>query len=517
MANVGNKKQFIVYILLLLAIILILNIISKNLFTRLDVTDNNMYSLSNSSKNIIEKLDGRLVAKVFFSDDLPGKAANSRRYLQDMLEEYSAYSGGNFNFEFINPDDDKDAQKEAQNFGIPPVQIQVIENDKMEIKNVYMGLTLLYNDKKEVLPVIETTDGLEYTITTAIKKITSTGMNKIGFVTKNKDIKAHQKMRQVLSETYNISNVDLKNDIPVDINTLLINGFTDSLSEKELYNLDQFVMKGGNLMISQGKLDAKLQEGYAEEIQSNIFDLLANYGIEINNDMIIDQDCGQIQMSQNQGIFRRVNSVDYPPFPIIHKFNKENIIVKNLESARLFFANEISAKDTSENFTPLLITSDKSGSLKGPRYNIYPMNNPGMKFFSSSSKTVAALFSGQFNSLFNKVESDLISDKFLPKSANSQILLIGSSDFFNDNAAGGVPENIEFILNSIDYLSGDSELIGIRSRGVTARPLEKVSDSSKKIWKWVNILLPALLVILFGLFRWKTNRSKRNFLEELYG
>ncbi|MBN2789960.1 MAG: Gldg family protein [Candidatus Delongbacteria bacterium] len=517
MANVINKKQFTTYILLLLAIILVLNIVSKNLFTRLDVTDNSMYSLSESSKNIIEKLDDRLIAKVFFSEDLPGKAANSRRFLQDMLEEYSAYSGGSFNFEFINPDDDKDYQKEAMNFGIPPVQIQVVENDKLEIKNVYMGLVLLYNDKKEVLPVIETTDGLEYTITTAIKKITSTGMNKIGFVTRNTDPKAHQKMREILSETYNISNVDLNNDIPVDINTLLINGFTDSLSENELYNLDQFIMKGGNIMLSQGKLDAKLQQGYAEEVNSNIFELLENYGIEINKDMIIDQDCGQIQMSQSQGIFRRVNSVEYPPFPVIHKFNKENIIVKNLESARLFFANEVTPRDTIKNFTPLLLTSDKTGTLQGPRYNIYPMNNPGMKFFSSSSKTVGALISGQFSSFFNKIESELITDKFLPRSSNSNILIIGSTDFFNDAAAGGVPENIEFILNSIDYLSGDSELIDIRSRGITARPLEKVSDGGKKIWKWVNILLPALLVILFGLFRWKTNRSKRNFLEELYG
>ncbi|RKY52296.1 MAG: hypothetical protein DRP89_07910, partial [Candidatus Neomarinimicrobiota bacterium] len=75
----------------------------------------------------------------------------------------------------------------------------------------------------------------------------------------------------------------------------------------------------------------------------------------------------------------------------------------------------------------------------------------------------------------------------------------------------------DFILNGIDYLSGDRELLEIRSRGVTARPLDQLSDGTRRFWKWLNILLPALLVVFLGLYRWKRNSDKRKILEEVYG
>jgi len=84
MTIIANKKQFTLYIIMLAVIIVIFNFVSRALFVRFDLTENNMYSLSNSSKKVIEKLDDRMVAKVFFSKDIPGQLANSRRYLQDL-------------------------------------------------------------------------------------------------------------------------------------------------------------------------------------------------------------------------------------------------------------------------------------------------------------------------------------------------------------------------------------------------------------------------------------------------
>ena len=78
-------------------------------------------------------------------------------------------------------------------------------------------------------------------------------------------------------------------------------------------------------------------------------------------------------------------------------------------------------------------------------------------------------------------------------------------------------KNHIFILNSIDYLVGDQDLIALRSREITSRPLEDLSDASKKTWKWVNISAPSLLVIGFGLVRIRKQKNRSNVLEELYG
>ena len=126
-----NKKSFLTYIGIVVAILVLLNIVSRSLFFRWDLTENKMYSLSDSSKSVVEKIDDRLTMKVYFSDNLPGEYGNNRRYLQDILEEYAAYSDGNIHFEFYHTDDDEKMQEDAQKSGIQPVQLQVIENDNI--------------------------------------------------------------------------------------------------------------------------------------------------------------------------------------------------------------------------------------------------------------------------------------------------------------------------------------------------------------------------------------------------
>ena len=180
--NMDFKKSVIVQGMLLIVILFLLNGISRNYFFRWDLTDNDMYSLSPSSESVVEQVDDLLTMKVYFSDDLPGEYANNRRYLQDILEEYAAYSGGNIHFEFHRPNDDEKIQEDAQKSGIQPVQLQVIENDNLEIKRVYMGMVFLYEDERETIPVIQTTTGLEYDITTKIKKMVDSDKKTLGIV-----------------------------------------------------------------------------------------------------------------------------------------------------------------------------------------------------------------------------------------------------------------------------------------------------------------------------------------------
>ena len=537
MTQIHNKKQFTTYILLVLAIIVIFNIAFRSLFFRLDLTKDNVYSLSNSSKNVIKKLDDRMIAKVFYSDNLPGQYANSRRYLQDLLEEYQAYSKGKFHFEFINPDEDEEAKKSAQSYRIPPIQLQVIENDKLEVKKVYMGLVLLYNDKTETLPVIQNSTGIEYDLTAAIKKLTAVDMTSIGIYSGKADISTEQ-LQQLLRQTYKVRSVDIAREIPTDITTLLVNGINDSLYMDELYNLDQYIMRGGKLFLGVSRVKAQLQQGIGHEIKSNFYDFLAHYGIKVGKEILIDKRCGQIQIQQKQGFFSFTSAIPYPPFILVQKFNKDNIIVKDLEEARFFFTNPISSDKKDDNFIPLMSTSDQTGFLRVTQvptqifgqyrmsegYNITPdiknspqYTNPEMRNFTEKSQSLAALFTGNFTSYFADSTARNKETTFISSTDNGEIIVVGDNEFLNDQGAGGIESNLKFIINGIDYLSGDQELIEIRSRGASSRPLDELSTSARRFWKWLNILLPSLFVIFYGLFRMKRNKEKRRVVEVMYG
>jgi ABC-type uncharacterized transport system involved in gliding motility auxiliary subunit len=178
-----NKQPIFIKTLLILSILVLINILGLRFFHRFDLTENRMFTLSEASKSLIKSLDDKFTVKAYFTSDLPPEYANNRRELKDLLDEYRAYGGGNFQYEFIDPGKKEELEQEAQKYGIPPVQVQVLKEDKLQIEKAYMGMVFLFGDKQERVPVIQSTSNLEYEISSAVKKMTSAELKKIGFLT----------------------------------------------------------------------------------------------------------------------------------------------------------------------------------------------------------------------------------------------------------------------------------------------------------------------------------------------
>ena len=167
--------KFSIYLLVLV----LLNIAGLTLFFRWDLTSNRIYSLSETSKQVVATLQEPLTIKVFFTKNLPAPHNNTERYLHDLLEEYALHSNRNFNYRFfdVSPQEGdvglqaSENQQQATDYGINPVQIQAIEEDEVKFKRAYMGLALIHGDVVEQIPTITTIDGLEYKLTTAIQKL----------------------------------------------------------------------------------------------------------------------------------------------------------------------------------------------------------------------------------------------------------------------------------------------------------------------------------------------------------
>ncbi|MGD9971676.1 MAG: Gldg family protein, partial [Desulfatirhabdiaceae bacterium] len=183
----ANRIKFLAYLVL----IVLVNIAGLTLFTRMDLTENDMFSLSDISQTVVKTLSEPLTIHVFFTKNLPAPHNGTERYLHDLLEEYAIYANRNFNYQFhdVNPDvagsaaGAAETQRLAETYGINPVQIQAIENDEIKFQRAYMGLVIVHGDLVEKIPAITTTDGLEYKLTTAIQKLN----NKISALLRVKD------------------------------------------------------------------------------------------------------------------------------------------------------------------------------------------------------------------------------------------------------------------------------------------------------------------------------------------
>ncbi|MCD6177433.1 MAG: Gldg family protein [Candidatus Cloacimonetes bacterium] len=510
------KKKITIDLIILIAILIFVNLISISIFKRFDLSRGKIYSLSSSSKTTVKNLEDRLIIKAYFSKNMPGEYADSRRFVQDILSEYQAYSKGNLKFEFLDPADEQELKKEAQQNGIMPVSMRVVENDKLEIREVYMGLVFSYQDKIEILPMIKNTQGLEYDITSKIKKITANGLKKIAFFDTGNN--KFETIRQFLSESYEISEIDLTKPVENNVDALIISGIEDSLEISQLVNIDQYLMQDGNIILFQDKIVTDIQQMSATPINSNLFRLLSAYGITIKPNLVIDAQCGQVTVQQQRGMFRMQTPVNYPFFPVINNVNKENIIVKNLDYMQLIFASEIDTTNIGGDiyFEPLLYTSANSGEITMPQLNIsyQPYMNIDLnKMLKDKPKVVAGIYSGKFVSNFINHTKE---ENAVGSTESGKILLVSDSDFIKEGAGAGVQGNRDFVLNAVDYMVSDGTLIEIRSRETQFTPLKEVKSGTRKFVRWVNILFSSLLLILFGILHYRKELKRRKHIGELY-
>jgi ABC-2 type transport system permease protein len=164
---------------LYLAVVVLLNLAARTVYTRIDLTDHQIYSLSGISRKVVATLSEPLTIKVFFTQELPAPHNSTELYLQDLLKEYALHGNKQFNYRFYNVspeteglgDNTRANRDMARDYGIDPIQIQVFEKDAVKFKQAYMGMVLIHGDIVERIPTITSTDGLEYKITTAIQKL----------------------------------------------------------------------------------------------------------------------------------------------------------------------------------------------------------------------------------------------------------------------------------------------------------------------------------------------------------
>lgn len=498
-----NKTNFGVTAAIVIGILVALNFLSYQIFYRFDLTQNKDYSISKASKKVAGGLDDIINIKVYFSEELPSQYITLRQGVGDVLDEYADYANGKIKVEFIDPKDDSEMRRELYALGIPELQFNVLEKDKYQVVNGYLGMAVKYGDKTEAIPVIEDTKNLEYQITLAIKKITSAEMASVGIVISNgaPDLKKEISIAgEELLKLYNIREVDLKamKGIPEDIDVLIIAGPEEKFSEDELKAIDNFFMAGRSLMVLADGV--KLGEGLtAADNDTGLDKLLEKYGAKINRDLVMDASSAMASFSQGFFTF----STNYPFWPKIVKsgFDQENPATAKLENLVLPWASSVEILtdkiDAGDKISYLAKTT-KRASRQTEKFDL----NPQQIFFANggtSQYNLAVSVSGKFNSAYGEKSTN-----------NGRIIVVGDSEFLRDNFVRQYPDNLLFFQNLVDSLSLDEDLINIRSKGITERPIKELKDGEKTAWRYGNIFGITAVVILFGVSRYFIRRRHKH-------
>ena len=516
---------------LVVGILVLLNVISVRHFLRLDLTRTQAYSLAKISKQYMRELEAPMTAKAFFSRNLPPPYFSNARYLRDLLEDYRAYSRGRFNYQFIDPADDPDRAREARSLGVYEVQLTAIEKDKFEQKVGYMGVALVYRDRREVIPLIQDTEGLEYRISSAIKKLLQKERKVIGVTQGHGEPaldEALSNFRGLLAEHYEVVPVDpAEGAIPERVDSMIVAGPSEILPEAARYRLDAFLRDGRSLAVLARMVEADPRGSMqGRPLDTGLPELLAAWGVKIHPNLVYDVQCQRITVAQRGAGFVLQNIIPYPPFPVVTELDDTSPINHNLERFTLPFTSSL------ELDAPVLEAAGLEGRvlaksspraweqrnyfMLNPQFIEPPQENEQLRQFD----LVAAL-TGSFPSAFDAPPSNGDLPPLREEAEPSRLVVVGSVDFITNDfvpegGRGGPEPGSLFAQNLVDWSAQDSALIEIRSKGASAPVLGPVPDLQRQTVKYFNIIGLPVIVILAGLFMWRRFRVRREAIAAMF-
>lgn len=562
MKNKAYKTQSLILTLIVLGFVLVLNYLANKKFIRVDLTEDRIYSISSASKKLLNDLDDIVNIKVYFSRNLPPHLKKLEGDVRDLLTEFGAYAGGNLRISWEDPSRDEETKRKVRALGIPEVQMQSYEKDKAQVINGFLGVAVLYADKKEVLPVIQNVENLEYDLAQAVMKVFRSEPPKIGVMKTDTTAWLPEQMRrrmqladpteekyrpifEQLRQNYEVELVDISEGKAIDetLKTLIVPGGGDAgFTERDLFEIDQYFMKGGNLIVLADALSISMQQGVSAAPQSpRILSLLEHYGVRVEKNAVLDASCGSVQIPQRIGAFQMNVAVNYPYFVKItgHGFNRNNPAVSGLGQMIFPWASSLTilvdeadstgeAADTAVTASLLVQSSSRSWvSPAAGHLNLNPHQDWNKVIAEKQGelkpRALVVYLTGNFPSYFAgksippvKVPSESPDDamsqiqisaedqdrKIIPSNSGRHLVVAADSDFLT--AQNATPGNIAWLLNVADWLTLDENLISIRSRSLVDRTiqndhLKEGGTSFASMIRFVNILVMPILAIALGL------------------
>ena len=485
-----------------------LNLAGERVRGRLDLTDGNLFTLSEGSRLTLGNLDDMVNLKLFVSDDLPQEIQLTLRDVRDLVADLSSASDGMLVTEEINPDDSEEAEEEASSYGVLPIEFNVLRDDELQVKRGYFGLAVSYADQQETTPVIDRADDLEFRLVSAVASMTRDRKPTLAFMSgfDAKDPFYYRSFRESIGDRYNVTSIDIAADSvgalrPDSIDVLVVAAPASPVTPDVADAIDGYLNAGGAALLLMERHTINPQTPISSPVETGLEDLLATRGVEAPNDMVFDLSSSEQVSLGRQGIFQVVRP--YPLWPVAFR-GEDHATTRNLNNLTLGWSAPFTWEDGDEAVTPLWITTEAGGTQPGggmidPRTEIAPNED------DLGVHTLAVA-----------IDPSAANDDNGSESVQSgRIIAVGDADFLEDRFAQANSQNLLFTANAVDWLAQDEALISIRSKNRTPPALVFESEVSRNLLKWGSLIGVPLLFVVFGFVRvtGRTTRAERRWNE----
>ncbi len=549
----------------LVAGLFIINFIAAKFHLRKDLTEEKRYSLSPTTKELVRNLQSNAVIDIFLTGELPSgfrKLSNATQEFVSLLKETAPQK---IQYHFISPDEDAGNGKpwadSLKKSGIEPINLSVQVKAGEENKNIYpfalvhsAGQTEVVNlfpSSKRNISVAELNNSeamMEYGFAKSFDKLSNPLRPAVAYAVGNGEPTGSNTydIQQAVGAAYTLKLFDLKRFpfIPKEASVLLIVKPDTAFSEIEKLKIDQYVMNGGKVLLFVDNLHAEQDSlSYKSQLIAydrnlNNSDLLFNYGVRINADLVMDLQCDFLPFAVG-------GSSSAPQYEFLHwnyyplfESRNNHIINKNLGLVSGRFVNSIDTVEADGiRKTYLLQSSANSRTISTPAL-ISPNENrnvPEDAAFKKNGVPVAVLLEGKFSSLYKnrigkaQIDSLAASGGFKESSTDdAKMIVVADGDIvLNDvsNKQGPLQmgmnlftlgsqyeyqfANRQFLLNCLEYLTNKSTIIQTRNKEIVLRLLDpKKTEAEKTKWGLINIVLPVLLIIIFGVIYQRVRRHR---------
>lgn len=560
-----NRRDAYIILVMVFTALLLLNVVSRYYYFRWDLTAEKRYSISQPSKTLVKDLKDVVTVKVYLDGDLNAGFTRLRESTKNMLNELRAYGGKNIEYEFIDPmavqnlDERKALMTDLIQRGLSPTNLTTKSKTESKQQLIFPGAIVTYGGREIPVPLLENQIGfspqqilnnsevlLEYKFANAIKKLTQFRAPRVVFLTGHNELNKLELasiQNTLLDLKYEVYDFGLSTNyqIPDRFDVAVIAKPRIALAEKDKYEIDQYIMRGGKVLWlvdgSNAELDSLKRSPTGQFVQANdlnLDDMLFKYGVRVNGDVVQDMNlCNPIPLIVGQmGNAPQTEMFPWYYFPLLVSDNN-HAIVRNLDPVASFFAATIdTVKNPGVSKTILLHTTENAKAQLAPTRVHFGIlqSKPNPAYYNQPKLPVAVLLEGQFESVYKNrltpeflAGSDSIEMKFVEQSKRNKMIVIADGDIIRNDVrsdSSAYPlgyymytkqqfANKDFILNCIEYLMDDSGILETRNKEVKLRLLNTVKAEDEKLkWQLINIVLPIMLIIIGGLAYGAYRRKK---------
>lgn len=552
-----KKKRW--WWMVVIAAIIAVNFFASVFHKRIDLTNEKRFTISSPVKKILGNLDDEVQIDIFLKGNMPAGFKNLSASAEELLQEFKEYANGRINYKHISPDDQMPGTSRTyadtlSSLGLIPINLKVQLKAGEQSQYIYPAALVHYKNK--LLPVnlysgtqtvitpseLNSSEALlEYKFADAIYKVIETHKPMVAYSVGNGEpegINTYDLVENVLKKNYNLFMLNIAREpvIPDTFRLLMIVKPTIPFTDEEKLKIDQYVMRGGKVIWFIDRLQAEMDslqiknQVIAYDRNLNLEDLLFKYGVRINPDLIMDLQSDYLPFSVNGK--DQFEFLHWNYFPLFES-KQNSVINKNVGLVAGRFVNSIdtvSAPGITK--TILLSSSENSRTIETPALisGEENRNAPEDEAFKKKNIIAGVLLEGKFNSLYKNRVSQQVMDSleyygtpFLTQCINdNKMIVVADGDIVLNGVVQGKPlpmgvnsytvetqyqyqfANKEFVQNCLEYLINTANLSEARAKDYTLRLLdsEKVKQEKTK-WQIMNLALPVLLIIIFGIiYQW---------------